>query len=366
MPLSSLFVEKLQCRLQAIALGAAAIGAVGYASYVACKYSRHKKNPPKSNPPTISYPDYAISEHTFVSPLTGRIISWAEYGSADSKNIVVYEHGLPGSRIVPVGPLIKGKDIRIIAMDRPGMGFTSLPLPGKSVIETAVSDVNELLDHLEISQKVNLCGFSAGGPHVLAILFTHPERIATTYCLGPASYLDEKAAWDDLSPGPASANWWTMKFPCYTAFDMVLKAAQIVDCTNVIEHMKVFSSQGDAIFLTQNPVEAKGWQNVNYEAYRQGITGYAKSCLEIFGRTAKKPWPVVGDIVSQKGITGKKVVIVHRESDHLVPLTGSKDLVKRLVVAGADAKIIVPEGPEGGHFEALNYGVEYILSDFSS
>ncbi|KAK9312793.1 Alpha/Beta hydrolase protein [Lipomyces starkeyi] len=348
--------------LRTIVAGILAAGAATYVASIAVTHRKHKKTPPRSNPPTVSYPDYALSEHTFLSPSTCRTISWAEYGSPVSKNIVIYEHGLPGSRILPVGPNIKGKDIRVLAMDRPGIGFTSLPIPGKTVMETAINDVYELLDHLEISEKVILCGFSAGGPHVLGIMFTHPQKIRATYCLGPATYLDEKINWDDLAPGSKSTNWWTQNFPSYTAFDMILRADKIVDCSNIIENMKNFSSEGDAIFLSENPVEAKGWQNVNYEAYRQGITGYLQSCMEIFGRVSTNPWPVVGDIVHQKGIEGQKVVIIHRESDHLTPPSGSRDLVRRLKAAGADAEFIFPEGPEGGHFQALNYGMDYILA----
>ncbi|KAK9446487.1 Alpha/Beta hydrolase protein [Limtongia smithiae] len=343
-----------------VALGLVAGGAI-YGSALAARFRKNKATPPRSNPPTTSYPDYSISEHTFISPSTGRTVSWAEYGSADSKNIVIYEHGLPGSRILPVGPKIKGKDIRVLAMDRPGMGFTSLPLPGKTVMETAISDVYELLDHLEISEKVMLCGFSAGGPHVLGIMFTQPERIRHTYCLGPASYLDEQINWDELSSGSRGSNWWAKNFPLYVYVDSILNASKIVDCGDIVEHMKVFSSKGDAVFLTENPVQAKGWLNVNYEAYRQGIAGYLQSSLEIFGRTSKNPWPVVGDIVSQKGIAGQKVTIIHREGDQLVPVSGSRDLVRRLKAAGADAELIVPAGTEG-HFEALNWGMDYILA----
>ncbi|KAK9365677.1 Alpha/Beta hydrolase protein [Lipomyces kononenkoae] len=348
--------------LRTIIAGILAAGATTYVASIAITHSKHKKTPPRSNPPTIAYPDYALSEHTFLSPSTGRTISWAEYGSPESKNIVIYQHGLPGSRILPVGPRIKGKDIRVIALDRPGMGFTSPALPGTTVMETAISDVYELLDDLEISEKVILCGFSAGGPHVLGIMFTHPEKIRATYCLGPATYLDEKINWDDLAPGAKSTNWWTQKFPSYTAFDMVLRADKIVDCSNVIENMKKFSSEGDAIFLSENPVDAKGWQNANFEAYRQGIAGYLQSCMEIFGRVSTNPWPVVGDIVHQTGIEGQKIVIIHRESDHLTPSSGSRDLVRRLKAAGADAEFIFPEGPEGGHFQALTYGLDYILA----
>ncbi|KAK9454845.1 Alpha/Beta hydrolase protein [Dipodascopsis uninucleata] len=345
----------------AVAIGV--VGAAAYAGEIFYSYYQNKKNPPRSNPKSLNYPDIALSEKSCVSPSSGRTISWAEYGNPESKNVFIYEHGLPGSRILPVGPKLKGKDIRVLAMDRPGMGYTSLPLPGKTVMETAISDVFELLDYLQITDPVSLVGFSAGGPHVLGILITRPEMVKTVYCLGPASYLDEKINWDDLSPGARKENALANKSPCYYAFKMVQNADKIVDCSNVIENMKNFSSKGDAVFLAENPVEANGWHMVNYEAYRQGVTGYVQSCVEIFGRTSAKPWPVVGDIIHQKGIEGKKVFVIHRESDHLTPPSGSKDLVRRLKAAGADAEFVFIEGEEGGHFMTLNDGFQFIFKD---
>ncbi|KAK9467078.1 Alpha/Beta hydrolase protein [Lipomyces arxii] len=347
--------------IHAIALSALVMGAGTYAVFTVSKYNKHKKTPPKSNPPTLSYPEYALSEHTFLSPTSGRTISYAEYGSPESKNIMIYEHGLPGSRILPVGPNIKGKNIRVLAIDRPGMGLTSLPLPGTTVMETAISDVYELIEHLEITEKVMLCGFSAGGPHVLGIMFTHPQKIRATYCLGPATYLDEKVNWSELSRGSRKSNLRAMCFPKYFAFDMILNADKATDCSNVIANMQAHTTPGDAAFLSSHPVEAKGWQNVNYEAYRQGLTGYLQSCLEIFGRHSSKPWPVVGDIIHQEGIEGQKVTIIHRECDNLTPASGSRDLIKRLIAAGADAEMILIPGTDGGHFDTLNIAMDYIL-----
>ncbi|KAK9461250.1 Alpha/Beta hydrolase protein [Lipomyces oligophaga] len=345
-----------------LALGLFAGSAIVAGSF-ALTVRKNKKTPPRSNPATTSYPDYALSEHTFVSPTSGRTISFAEYGDPKSKNVVIYEHGNPGSRVLPVGPtVVKGKDIRVLAMDRPGIGFTSLPVDGKTVIETAVSDVAELLEYLEIPDKVILCGFSAGGPHVLAIMATIPDKIKAVYCLGPAGYFDEPITWTEVSPGSKSANWYARYLPTFYYYDIIYKASAITDCSNVIANMSAFSSKGDAIFLAEHPIEAQGWANVNYEAYRQGLEGYARSCVEIFGAEAKgKPWPILGDIASLKGLEGQRVTIFHRESDQLVALSGSRDLVKRLKAASVDAELIAPEGPVGGHFSALNDGFELIL-----
>ncbi|KAK9380511.1 Alpha/Beta hydrolase protein [Kockiozyma suomiensis] len=362
--------EKVLLAVAAAATGVAVVGALlsvtGTISLplpAPVKYLKFKKNSPRSNPPASSYPDYANSEHTFVSPSSGRTISYAEYGSADSENIVVYEHGNPGSRVLPIGASLKGKDIRVLTMDRPGLGFTSLPVLNKTIIETAVSDVGELLEYLGLdNKKIILCGFSAGGPHVLAILKTFPEKIRAVYCLGPASYFDDEATWSQLTPGAASTNKLALRHPNYYFYKLVSNADAITDCSNVIENMKGMSPPGDKEFLATHPVEALGWQYVNYEAFRQGIWGYALSCVEIFGATlATKPWPVLGDLSTIEGIKGIKVTIIHRESDLLVALSGSRQLVEMLKAAGADATLIVPEGPEGGHFQALNYGFDYIL-----
>ncbi|KAK7205826.1 Alpha/Beta hydrolase protein [Myxozyma melibiosi] len=361
--------EKIIFSVAAAAAGAALIGAALTATGTIplpkpVKYLKHKKSSPRSNPPTSSYPDYANSEHTFVSPSSGRTISYAEYGSADSDNVVVYEHGNPGSRVLPIGASLKDKNIRVLAMDRPGHGFSSLPVDGKTVIETAVSDVGELLDHLEIKTKVMLVGFSAGGPHVIAILKTFPDRIRSVYCLGPAGYFDDEKSWSDVSPGAAATNKLALTNPKKFYYNLIASADAITDCSNVIENMKNFSSAGDAEFLATHPIEALGWQYVNYEAYRQGIVGYANSCVEIFGAAlATKPWPVLGDLSKIEGITGKKVTIFHSPADQLTSLTGSRQMVEMLKTAGADATLIEPQPTDGGHFQTLNLGFDYILEN---
>ncbi|KAK9473766.1 Alpha/Beta hydrolase protein [Dipodascopsis tothii] len=351
-----------------LAAAAAASSAVAYSLYTLFKYQSNLSNPPKSNPPTTTYPGVANAERTFISPSSGRTVSWAEYGDASSKNIVVFFHGLPGSRIIPAAHLFKGKDIRVLGMDRPGFGFTSLPVSDKdTVIETAMKDAYELIDYLDLltaadGRKIIFAGFSAGGAHVLGALRYMPERVRAAYLFGSATYLDTKENWAELSKGAQSANWLPHKFPTWYRIKTTLNAAAIVDCSDVVTSMRGFTNATDAQYLAENPDESQYWAGVNYEAYRQGTKGYIKNCLEIFGRTSKAPWPLVGQVSDIAGIAGLKVHVIHRSSDVLTPASGSVDLAERLRAAGADVDLDIIDEDKGGHFDTLNLGFSKLLA----
>lgn len=79
----------------------------------------------------------------------GRKLGYAQYGSPTGRAIL-YLHGLPGSRVeaVQFDELAVRLGGRIIAADRPGIGWSS-PQPNRTVLDHA-KDIEHLAQHLEL------------------------------------------------------------------------------------------------------------------------------------------------------------------------------------------------------------------------
>ncbi len=112
----------------------------------------------------------------------GRQLAYAVYGPDDGLP-VVYFHGTPSSRLEPLLMNVYGRDLelllqqyhlRLIAVDRPGMGFSTFH-PGRT-FTTFADDVHQLLQHLHISTCRLLC-WSGGGPYALTMAHRFPQVV---------------------------------------------------------------------------------------------------------------------------------------------------------------------------------------------
>jgi len=116
---------------------------------------------PKPAPPTITlrgaeHCKYILDNshsHTFLLP-DGRKLGYADYGDPKGKPIL-YQHGLPGSRIEATRYHDLGKELglRIISIDRPGHGWSS-PFEKfmARTVKSWADDVNELAEGLGLDE----------------------------------------------------------------------------------------------------------------------------------------------------------------------------------------------------------------------
>jgi pimeloyl-ACP methyl ester carboxylesterase len=118
----------------------------------------------------------------------GRILSYCMYGPDNGKP-VLYFHGTPSSCREPEllkaydiepGELLQDAGVRIIAIDRPGMGHSSFHKGGN--YQSFSQDVNELMDALEISSAPVFC-WSGGGIYALTMAFYLPHRTEALYII---------------------------------------------------------------------------------------------------------------------------------------------------------------------------------------
>jgi pimeloyl-ACP methyl ester carboxylesterase len=117
-----------------------------------------------------------------------RQLSYASYGPETGRP-VLYFHGTPSSRLevllldnygINLERMLNDAGLRLIAVDRPGMGFSTYNRDGDFL--SFADDAKELLDHLGIASCAVMC-WSGGGPYALAMAHRHPSAITVVHIL---------------------------------------------------------------------------------------------------------------------------------------------------------------------------------------
>lgn len=117
----------------------------------------------------------------------GRRLGYAQAGPTDGRALF-YFHGTPGSRLErhPETELLDAMGVRLIALERPGYGLSTLQ-PARQLSDWP-ADVAAFADLLGLD-AFSVLGFSGGGPYALACARAMPQRItATVVVSSPAPY----------------------------------------------------------------------------------------------------------------------------------------------------------------------------------
>lgn len=115
------------------------------------------------------------SEPKFWEYAPGTFLAWNDYG--DPSGIpVFYYHGWPSSRLQArlAHHLAAARGIRLISMDRPGIGRSSFA-PSRTLDDWPAL-MNAFADHLGV-EKFGQLGVSGGGPYVLSCAAAIPARL---------------------------------------------------------------------------------------------------------------------------------------------------------------------------------------------
>jgi pimeloyl-ACP methyl ester carboxylesterase len=186
-----------------------------------------------------------------------RELGYAEFGPATGQAILWF-HGTPGARRqIPEDARVmaEANDLRIIGMDRPGIG-RSTPHLYDSILD-AVPDIQILLDHLGID-RFGVIGLSGGGPYALATAFALPDRVTVAGILGGVAPNagPEKIAGGlvgFLSSTRPVLPW--VRTPLSKVFRVLIGCAAPVGHQALVLYSKV-SPEGDRAVLERDEIEA--------------------------------------------------------------------------------------------------------------
>ena len=118
---------------------------------------------------------------------------------------VVYLHGAPDCRLArhPNDAMAHQLGVRLIAVDRPGWGWSD-PLPAGDGVREWADDVAVLLDELGID-RVGVAAWSAGAPFAWGLAAGRPDRVARITTFGAVALLEAFAA-DEADRSAADAS----------------------------------------------------------------------------------------------------------------------------------------------------------------
>lgn len=109
--------------------------------------------------------------------------------------IILFLHGFPGSYEQGLFIETSTSKIRLISIDRPGLGGSDYN--PKSSLMAVAEDIRELMDSLEI-EKFYLVGISGGGPYAMAVAALLNKRIIKTTLVCPLGPLYIKEVFSEM------------------------------------------------------------------------------------------------------------------------------------------------------------------------
>ena len=126
----------------------------------------------------------------------GRSLGFEEWGDPQGSPVVFF-HGAPDSRLFhhPDERLARQAGVRLVTVDRPGYGISS-PRPGRSLLDWP-ADVEALVDQLGID-RFAVAGWSAGGPHAMAVAHVLGGRVTKVGLASTFGPLDAPGALADM------------------------------------------------------------------------------------------------------------------------------------------------------------------------
>lgn len=260
-----------------------------------------------------------------------RRLCYAEYGDPRGKPVMLF-HGLPGTRIQcrPRAATAEQAGLRWIVADRPGVGQSDYQR-GRRIVDWP-RDVAHLADHLGIAE-FTICGWSGGGPYILAAAAMLSQRVRHAVLVGGIAPMDTAegvrgmARRDKLLLRAARWTPWLARAPIWL---LCLRARR-----DPAGHVQAFVN-------TLSPVDARLFDDADFrgmmmsdlgESLRCGHRGVARE-IELLAR----PWGF------DLGQVQKRVTLLHGQEDRVTPPHMGRFLAERL--PNCDAIFL----PGEGHF----------------
>lgn len=207
-------------------------------------------------------------DYKIISLPDGRRLAFAEYGDPQGQPVFFF-HGFPGSRYdgAYTGQAAAGMGIRLIAPDRPGMGYSDFK-PERKLLDWP-DDVCYLADSLHL-ETFGVLGYSGGGPHALACAYRIPERLSVIGVIAGVGPVTEPGALEGMAKNNVQIFSLARKAPWLLN---ILYRIQIpIDDKKLTKAAAAQMSRPDLVAM-QEPMVLQDMVKDFNEAFRQNTKG---------------------------------------------------------------------------------------------
>ena len=270
----------------------------------------------------------------------GRRLAFREYGAPNGAP-VFYFHGWPGSRLdfAPNHAAAVAAGVRVIAVDRPGMGGSDWQR-GRRVLDWP-ADVAAVADTLGLDRFAVL-GFSFGGPYARACGYALAERVTRVILVSSVGPLDDPAAGGALLPRPLRLTLLLARRSPVLALPLIWRSARQARAVAVDRGPPDWMPPADAA-VVGSPEVASCLRASACECFRRGIRGAAHDSAAIARGEGFAP----EDIATE-------VQIWHGEDDRSDPVAMARSQERR--IPRASARYV----EDGGHLILFSHAAEIL------
>lgn len=202
----------------------------------------------------------------------GRRLAWSELGDPDGTPVVWHHGGLSCRLDARRGDEVaRDAGVRMIAPDRPGIGRSSRD-PGRTVASWA-ADVGALADHLGLDRFATV-GWSAGGPHALAVAAGLGDRVTRVATCGGMAPIRDRA--DRAELGLAVDRMLiplSRRFPWAARRVVSLASGRRGAEKAKAQTLKVLGATDRALLADRPAAEVVLWADGRIETFRSGYAG---------------------------------------------------------------------------------------------
>lgn len=252
-------------------------------------------------------------------------------GPEDGPVVLLVHGGLVGGYVFEKWeqPLVDA-GYRVVVPDLLGQGYSDRPSVPYTK-EFYVAQLNELLDGLGISGRINLLGASLGGGIAIAFAAAHSDRIISLNLIAPEGGGEDGERVNDLLLLPVIGDW------IFRVPGPSILQSMMADANN------------------DNPTAQRGmiaWmrEQTRYRGYGEGVLNSIRNTLANHGLS----WQP--DALEAIGRSGVPVIAVWGTKDIIVPFAHSRELQSRIPQLQ-----LVPLEDQG---HAINFGREANLLSF--
>ncbi len=278
----------------------------------------------------------------------GRVLGYAQSGDPKGKPLFMF-HGLNSSRLEAkiVNEKMTKAGIRVIGIDRPGMGLSSF-YANRTILDF-VEDVMILADTLNI-KSFSVLGTSAGAPYALACVYKIPHMIASCGLVSGLAPMK----WDtsEINKRYRAFIFVAQKLPWLVEpFFWLLQGrySQDISKTDRFLESVVFALDDVDKKLLRNAAIKNALLDTFRESYRNGAQGVAYDARLVLGES----WGFRLDDIHFENIH-----LWHGEKDLAVPVSMAKSMAN--MIHNAKIKLYRNDG----HLSLMFHQMDEILDTF--